>query len=134
MQHPALRRLPVPALALALSLAAGCGSSDDSPAITGLALNPASVAHGMATVTVTFTATDADVDAGNVQLRLTGPGGASFTSPSMTVTGLAGHTNVPVGVMLTLTLPTAGSYTVEVWVTDAMGNASNHLTATLTVT
>jgi hypothetical protein len=122
---------------LGLALIAGCGSdvaAGSAPVISSLTLDPSSVAHGTVMISARFTVTDADLDANAFQVRLISPGGASSSLGPAMITGLAGHSGVPVTVGLTLALNVAGQFTLEFQVNDAAGHASNRLSGVVTVT
>ena len=108
----------------------GGGSIDSTPAIANLRISPASALQlpgGTVTVTGTIDFTDAGGDAS--MLHLTTSAGANLSIP----VSLPGVTSGTIVGDFAVSVDQAGHYTFDVWLVDAAGNSSNHLTGSFDV-
>jgi hypothetical protein len=120
-------------------LAAACGDdggpsgpTGTAPVIADLSYSPAAITVGQQnTITGSFTFSDPDGDLKEIVVSVTTPDGQTQELPPQALQGEAGQTDGAGTIMLLLVPPAAGTYTLEVWLTDDGGNESNHLTGTL---
>ena len=116
----------------------GCGSDDDgdkgsAPSIDSLSYSPETITMGQqATISGTLSFSDPDGDLSGIAYAITTPSGQSQTAPQSPLQGTAGHTAGVLQFAFALIPPEAGQYPFEIWVSDAAGHASNHLSGTLT--
>lgn len=118
----------------------GCGGDDGdgdastAPDISALSFDPGSIPSGQQTVVtgrLSFSDPDGDVD------HLTGVFALGETRQMLApvpITGVDRVTEGEVTFQLLLQPPAAMPLTVEVWLVDAEGNASNHLSGEIAVT
>jgi hypothetical protein len=133
-----VRIISILAAALLLVNCGGGGGGGGSSAptvntltISNLAYGPASAyfsAGGTTSITGSINFNDS---AGAVTaVRFTSSAGADLTIP---VTGLAGRTSGTLQGSFTVSTAAVGNFTFQVWLVDATGLSSNHLTGTLSV-
>ena len=121
------------ALLVAAALLGGCSDEDPgtAPAISDLTYDPASgTAGAQVTITGQFTFSDPDADVESYTIELAGPGNLAQTIGPQVLQGAAGVNSGPITLALMLGPPVAGTYSFDVWLTDAAGNESNRLTGT----
>ncbi len=126
-------------IAIAITIG-GCGSTGapavpagTAPVVSDLKLATTTLTVGKTeTLTGTLKFVDPDKDAKTLKGEITLSSGQKQALPGSDAQGVngAGEGTVILGFMFNL--PTAGSYTLALWMADAAGNESNHLTATLT--
>jgi len=130
-----MKRIATASSLLSLLLLAACGGgggtpADSPPAISNLRISPTSalqVSGGTATVKGTIDFTDAG---GNVStLHLLTSAGDSLSLP----VPLPGVTSGTIIGDFTVSVDQSGHFTFDVWLEDAAGNSSNHLTGTFDV-
>lgn len=129
-QLPRMQKLHL----LGLLLLTACGASGTAPEISSLSVAPPTVAIGaLETVTAAYDFVDLDGDAFETIIVLRGPDGAevSMTTP---VVGAAGLVSGRVTLQMSIQAPSAGTFTVVVFLRDAEGNDSAPLEAQLTAT
>jgi hypothetical protein len=134
----AMRKLLV---LLPLLLAACGGNGDDPwipplpselvqhvPQIENLDLSPDVVTHmdgdGSVEVTMEFSFTDLGLDIATINVEISDGTSLSMDFPDAVSTGTGTHTET-----FDMSTATVGSYTLEVWLVDKLGAASNHETA-----
>lgn len=121
-------------LLLGLTLLAACTSEGASPEIASLTYSPESLTVGQqTTITGTFTFDDPDGDLDELGAEVVMPGGARQAFPMTDVRNVATTTEGTITWAMVVVPPAAGAYQLELWVTDADGNASNRLTGTFEV-
>jgi hypothetical protein len=119
------------ALASAASLAA-CADDGVAPTVRDLSVTPQAMEVGkQATLTANVTFDDADGDVSSVLAEIVVPGGASQQLAPQAIPG-DGIKSAPVRLVVILLPPTAGEYTLNVWVRDKEGHDSPKLTQKLT--
>jgi hypothetical protein len=122
-------------LCLSLALAAGCATDTSTPEISDLTATPSTMKVGQqATVTGTFHFDDADGDLEQLNGEITMPDGTKQALRNTDVTGIGAMTTGTLSWAMIVVPPAAGSYKLELWVTDADGHESNRLETTATAT
>ncbi len=134
MRSPASISLSL-AVVVALSLA-GCGSEDDigsAPVLTNFTYGPQTITAGQATtINGTFDFTDADADANTFWASVTDLAGTPDIAGPKPARDVFGKTAGPVDFHLLLNPTSAGTYTLELWMTDDAGHESNKLSGGVT--
>jgi hypothetical protein len=119
---------------LLCALLAACTSDDSSaPTISNLTLSPSSLPVGQQTTvggTITFSDPDGDLDQLGVEVTL--PDQSKQTLPMTDVQNVGTMTEGTLSWALIIAPPSAGTYHMSLWITDADAHESNHLDATVT--
>ncbi|HEY5642169.1 MAG TPA: hypothetical protein VIS31_04765 [Woeseiaceae bacterium] len=128
---------------LLLVMLSGCGNGDGNfatepqptshaPQIVDLQLSPTSLSYmegdGSVAVTAAFTFLDIGRDAQSMKVEM--PDGTTMT---IELPGLMNVGTGPVSQTFDVSTAALGSYILEVWLVDAAGNSSNHLSAQVLV-
>jgi hypothetical protein len=131
-------------LVSAACLATACGSAPGNqtpdagpgghaPVVSSLTIQPNTVPVGQTTrATLTFGFTDVEGDVASAAIQIALPDGTLQPVQTIAAQGTAGQKNGTLGVLVDLTPPSAGQYTLSVWVTDVQENESNRLQGTVT--
>ncbi len=132
-------------LAIIMALMIGCGggggggggAQGTNPAITSLMYSPTSAflnaGGGFIVVSGTINFSDPNGDVSTLTISTFTSGGQSLSSATTAVQGAAGKTSGVIGVSVAVPTTAVGSYTFQVFVTDAAGHASNTLSGTFSV-
>jgi len=110
-------------------------ATDDTatPEISDLTATPSTMKVGQqATVTGTLHFDDADGDLSTLDGEITMPDGTKAALRSTDVTAIGAMTTGTLSWAMIVVPPSAGSYTLTLWVTDADGHESNRLETTAT--
>jgi hypothetical protein len=121
-------------LLLCLALAA-CASDDDTaaPMISNLTASPNSLPVGQQTTvsgTVMFSDPDGDLDQLGVEVTL--PDQSKQALPMTDLQNVGTMTDGSIAWALIIAPPSAGTYRMALWITDADGHDSNRLEASAT--
>lgn len=119
------------ALLLCTTLAACASDDTTAPTISNLTFSPASLPVGQQTTvsgTVAFTDPDGDLDQLGVEVTL--PDQTKQTLPMTDVQNVGTMTEGTLSWALIIAPPSAGTYRISIWITDADKHESNHLDAT----
>jgi hypothetical protein len=124
-------------MVIVTSCGGGSGSSSGTqaghvPSISNLLYTPSSAFFNQGNGTVDITGTIDFIDAGGdvTAARFTSSAGANLTLP---IAGMSGQTSGTIQGSFTVTDNTVGDFTFEIWLVDAAGSSSNHLTGTFSV-
>ena len=127
--------------ATAFALLASCGSGGGgptppakvAPAISNLSYSPSSayVSSGPLNFSGQFDFTDADGDLASVTLTIFDAAGTTVNTLTQTISGTEGLTGGSVQGVVTALLANPGSYTLQIYVTDAAGLRSNLLSGSV---
>ncbi|HSB99732.1 MAG TPA: hypothetical protein VLE45_07440, partial [Burkholderiaceae bacterium] len=108
----------------------GGGGSTTPPSIADLSYSPTAVpATGAGTFTVngSITFSDAGGDLATLTMRITDATGATVSSATSPIQGIAGQTSGTIVGSVLATRPGVGAYTIHISVSDQAGAASNEL-------
>jgi hypothetical protein len=120
---------------LASCLALAACTSDDSaaPTISDMTYSPMSMTVGVQTTisgTIKFTDPDGDLDQLAVEITL--PDQSKSMVPMSDLQNVGSMTSGTIAWALIAVPPTAGTYRMSLWITDADGNLSNKLEGSAT--
>jgi len=116
-----------------LSLVACTSDDSAAPKISNLTFSPSSLPVGQQSTisgTVGFSDPDGDLDQLGVEVTL--PDQSKQTLPMSDLQNVGTMTDGSIAWALIIVPPSAGTYHLSLWITDAGGNASNHLEASAT--
>ena len=123
------------AILLVTCLALVACASDDStaPTISNLSYSPMSLPVGMqTTISGTIAFNDPDGDLEQLGAEITLPDGSKQTLPMTNLQNVGTMTDGSIGWALIVVPPSAGTYHMSLWITDADGHTSNKLEASAT--
>jgi hypothetical protein len=136
MMNDLLRIQPVRlATSLLLCALAGCTAKTASgpTTISDLSISPATATVAtQTTFTGTFELADPGGDETEIDATIALPGGQPMALPPTMLQGNTGATVSPVEFLLPFAPPSAGTYTVTVFIKNSDGTSSNTLTGTIT--
>lgn len=121
---------------LAITLLTAACTTDDSasPEISNLAYSPATLTAGQqAMIAGTFGFDDPDGDLDTLGAEVVMPDGTRQAFAKTDVRNVGATTEGTLSWAMYVVPPAAGSYQLELWVTDIDGNASNRLTGSFVV-
>jgi hypothetical protein len=119
------------ATVLAIAACGGGGGGPNTLTISNLRYSPTSAYYSAGGTTVILGSIDFNDTAGAVTiLRFTSSAGADLSIP---VTGAPGRTSGTLQGSFTVSTATLGNFTFEVWLVDATGLNSNHVTGSFSV-
>lgn len=136
-----LRKL---ACVISVILCVGCGGGGgggenpgNAPTITNLNYSPSSAqlneGGGTVLVTGTIDFTDQDGDVSSLTISTYNAAGQPIATTTSPVPGAIGKTSGAVAVSVSVPTTVAGSYTFQVFLTDATNHNSNHLSGTFSI-
>ena len=116
----------------AVVLCLGCEAAADSataPRVTNLQIEDRVIRVGVPVdMAGGIDVEDVDGDIAILHLAMQRPDGSAFAALDVPITGAAGRTSARLPYGFEFTADAVGRYTLEVWVEDADGQSSNHLT------
>ena len=116
-----------------LSLAACTTDDSTAPTISNLTYSPSSLPVGQqSTISGMLAFSDPDGDLDQLAIEVTLPDQSKQTLPMTDLQNVGTMTDGQIGWALIIVPPAAGAYHMSLWITDAEGNASNHLEANAT--
>jgi len=119
-----------------LCLVSACATDDSAdPVISDLTATPSSMTVGQqATISGTLVFDDPDGDLEELGAEITMPDGMRQALPMTDLIGVGDMTSGTLAWRMIVVPPTAGTYTLSLWLADADGHESNRLEATATAT
>lgn len=116
-------------------VATACTDDSSAPEISDLTATPSSMTVGQqVTVSGTLVFEDPDGDLAQLGGELTLPDGRVQPLQMTDLLGVGDMKSGTLGWRMTVVPPSAGTYTLTLWLTDGDGNESNRLAATATAT
>jgi hypothetical protein len=123
------------AIYLALTLTTACATDATSPEISELTATPNTMTVGeQVTLSGTLHFDDPDGDLDQLGAEITLPDQTRQALPMTNLIGVGSMTTGTLGWRMLVVPPSAGDYTLSLWLTDASGNESNRLEAVATAT
>jgi hypothetical protein len=132
-----MKATPLVLVALILLAVPACGddsASGSPPQLSALTHEPVTLTVGQAAqVTGSVAFADEDADVLELVIRIAAPSGTAQTLPGTKIAGVLGEPSGRIGWTVQLIPAESGMHTVELWVIDEDGHASNRLALELPV-